>query len=120
MLGERRRRRRRRMQVSYRRQMLKATFMFWFKLERACYPAYIYSFLHCLQSISKNGHVWDLTITIYSFLYYMGMNAPFHFFEMLPFLSSFLAGISQDKKKKKSLQVFMLHKAFRAIEALLE
>jgi hypothetical protein len=34
MLGERRRRRRRRrMQVSYRRQMLKATFMFWFKLE---------------------------------------------------------------------------------------
>jgi len=32
MLGERRRRRRR-MQVSYRREMLKATFMFWLKLE---------------------------------------------------------------------------------------
>jgi hypothetical protein len=31
MLGERRRRRR--MQVSYRREMLRATFMFWFKLE---------------------------------------------------------------------------------------
>jgi hypothetical protein len=79
MLGERRRRRRRRrMQVSYSRQMLKATFMFWFKLE-SMLPS-IYSFLHCLQSISKNGHVWALTITIYSFLYYKGMNAPFHFF----------------------------------------
>jgi hypothetical protein len=109
MLGERRRRR---MQVSYRRQMLKATFMFWFKLEGMYIPPY--SFLHCFRGISKNEHVWALTITTYSFLYYMGMNAHSMFLKCAHFFHDSWQ-VSQDKKRKKSLQVFMLHKKPSAI-----
>jgi hypothetical protein len=54
------------------------------------------------------------TITIYSFLYYMGMNAHSMFFKCAHFFHDSWQ-VSQDKKRKKSLQVFMLHKKPSAI-----
>ncbi len=90
--------------------MLKATFMFWFKLE-SMLPSILFPPL--LAGHFKKWACVALTITIYSFVNYHENEFPTPFFFKCPHLFHDSWQVSQDKKKKKSLQVFMLHKALQ-------